>query len=459
MSAITEVLELITDDTLDSMSKVVYDNGWQESGGVIKSYANALGTFKSLLGELREAATEGLLEAMPASQQRTIADRLANIVTHIRDISNGNQHVPNFTDQVDALHVILWTGGFRYKGKKLVGYEQKYAQVKQLAKEIERIKEREAKAQTLLQAIQVILNTAQTTANEFEAARLNAINQISEISTTHASALTTNTSIDTQVASIEAKLRQAADSAAGADASAQAADAHSRRLQAFTAKVDADEQRLADSVTKAATELAQYSQDVETFKTKKTEELDAFQNRLQEIEREIRNKLGDATSARLFKTFQEREGKISGKEWLWAAAVTASIGVGITSWFLASASGLPDIIFYSKLSLSIPVGVLVGFALQQYGKEPRLKEEYAFKAAISFSLNAYRELVEEALEKLTPEEKAARADFLVQSINIIFDSPTERVFGSRRVTGISDTKLIAHIFKTAKDTKGLFDGK
>jgi hypothetical protein len=459
MSVLSDQLAQLSEESLEEMSRVVYQNGWQDSGGVIPSFSNALGILRDLLGELRAADEEGLVDNMPVSLQRNLRDHLTNLVTHVRNIANGNQHVSAFTDTVDTIHTLIWQGGFRYRGKKLVGYEQKYTQIRALSKEIQRIKERESKAQALLDSVVAILNNAQTSATEFENAKTVALAQIAEITSVLSAAQAANTTIDTHLTTLETKLKEASDSASTADARAQTATALEKRIQTFATTVDDNEKRLNDAIQSAAGALAQNTKDIEQFKATKTGELDEFQKRLEVIEQDIRDKLSNATGIRLFKTLEEREGKISGHKWLWAAGIAAGVGIALTAAFFFTSNGTTDTLFYTKLSLGIPIAVLVGFALQQYGKERRLKEEYAFKAAISLSLNAYRELVEEATKSLVPDDKAKFADFLIHSVAIIFDSPTERVFGSRRVSGPTDSKVIANFLKTAKDAKGLFDGK
>ena len=459
MSLLTDQLSQLTDDSLEEMSRVVYQNGWQDSGGVIPSFSNALGILRDLLGELRAAAEEGLVDNMPASLQRNLRDHLTNLATHVRNITNGNQHVSAFTDTVDTIHSMIWQGGFRYRGKKIVGYEHKYAQIKALSKELQRIKEREAKAQSLLESVASLLNSVQASATEFESAKVVALSQIAEINSVVSSAQTANTTIDTHLITLDAKLKEASESASTADARAQSATALEKRIQTFAATVDENEKRLNEAIQSAVGALVKNSEDSQDFKKTRTGELGELQNRLEVIEQDIRDKLSNATGIRLFKTLEEREGKISGHKWLWAAGIAAAVGIALTAAFFFTSNGTTDTLFYTKLSLGIPIAVLVGFALQQYGKERRLKEEYAFKAAISLSLNAYRELVEEATKTLVPEDKAKFADFLIHSVAIIFDSPTERVFGSRRASGPTDTKVIANFLKTAKDAKGLFDGK
>jgi len=55
--------------------------------------------------------------------------------------------------------------------------------------------------------------------------------------------------------------------------------------------------------------------------------------------------------------------------------------------------------------------------------------------------------------------RASGTGFLVHSIGVIFESPTERVFGTRRTGGPTDTKIIAVLTQNLKDVKDLTHGK
>jgi hypothetical protein len=470
MSLLTSNLAAFSDDLIAAMSKVVYDNGWQNSGGVMP-FADALGVFQNVLGELRAADDEGLIDGMPVALQQTIQTRLTSILGFVTNIQAGNQQVPNFTDEVDRLHLDVWQGGFRYRGKKVLGYEEKYQQIAKLAKEIEKIKEREATAATLVEQVTALHTQAQTAAAALDAARTQADAQVAEVVAIHTRAQTADTNLETQIAAIDAKVEESAESAATADAKAQAATTNEKRLQDFINRVDANEKKLTDALQVTNEALAEHAKslsefmatsttDVETFKTTKTTELDEFQERLKVIEKDITDKLAKATGITLFHAFEKREGQIKG-HWIWlaiAGTVLATV-IGMTAYFVTNSKPPHDAVFYIKLSLGIPAAIFIGFALQQYGRERRLKEEYAFKSSISLSLEAYRKLVEQAVETLIPDDKAKFADFLVHSIGVIFDSPTERVFGTRRTGGPTDTKIIAGLIQNLKDVKELTHGK
>jgi len=469
MSSLTDALAQFPEDKLDAVSQFVYSQGWQTSGGVMP-FADALGVFRNLLEELRAADDEGLLDSMPRALQQTIHRHLTNVNSNFTYIQDGNNQVQSFTDEVDVFHLAVWQGGFRYRSKKIPGYEAKYRLATELAKEIERVKERESTAQQLVSEITAMRDRMQTAQTELTTAKAEAELQVQEVAQVHARAQTADTNLQTQIDSIDAKVTEATESASEAEAKAQSASTNEKRLQDFIGRVDANEKKLADALTTAneglaaqKTDLSDFMtksrEDIDAFKTTKTGELNEFQKRLETIEQDIVEKLSKATGITLFHAFEKRQEQIKG-HWIWLAIAAGVLGlvIWLTSTFV-NANTNPNAAFYIKLTLGLPAVVFAGFALQQYGKERRLKEEYAFKSSISLSLVAYRELVEQAVATLAPEDKVKFADFLVKSIGVIFDSPTERVFGTRRTGGPTDTKIIANLLQNLKEAKSIVDGK
>ena len=125
-----------------------------------------------------------------------------------------------------------------------------------------------------------------------------------------------------------------------------------------------------------------------------------------------------------------------------------------------------DVAFYLKLSISIPLIYAISFSTVQYSRERKLEEEYAFKSNISISLDPYQELVSRVMKiaVVDPEqaklEQAKFTAFIIESINKVFTSPTERVFESpQKEQPITDRalekaiKLVATLAEVAKIAK------
>ena len=85
--------------------------------------------------------------------------------------------------------------------------------------------------------------------------------------------------------------------------------------------------------------------------------------------------------------------------------------------------------FFLKLAISIPLIYAIHFCSGEYSKERKLEEEYAFRGNISISLEPYRELVEKMIDKGNPVEATKYSDFVIASIEKVFESPTKQIFG------------------------------
>jgi len=71
----------------------------------------------------------------------------------------------------------------------------------------------------------------------------------------------------------------------------------------------------------------------------------------------------------------------------------------------------------------IPLAFLMVFTATQYKKERQAEEEYAFKSAISLSLEPYRDL----LVRMRKEDQS-EADFVKKLMEEVFDNPVMRMF-------------------------------
>lgn len=454
MSLLSDNLARFTEDFLEAASNQVYAAGWQDSGGIMP-FADAMGVFRLLLGELKDAEAQGLISEMPRNLQRTLNDHLNNLHSQLTNTAGGSNQVPSFSDEVDRLHNVLWQGGFRYRGKKVVGYEAKYAEIKRLVVEAERARQESAGIEQLRTQMVSLVQGAATEAKEISQLRDTVNGQVAQIQALLDKAQETNARLDTKLAEIESSATKAGEHASTAEAKAQSATTHEMRLANFIERVDINEKRLNEAVAAATKGLEDLGKDATTFKENFQKEVDAMIDRLKGIEKDLTEKLSKATGYTLFHSFDARQKAITG-HWIWLGLSVAAL-VGALLFASSVLAGLNSftVATFVKVGITIPTAVLVGFALQQYSRERRLKEEYAFKSAISLSLEPYRKLVEEAIEQLTPDERHQLADFLVRSIGTIFEAPTDKVFGVQKTRGPSDSKIISGFLEEAQKVKDL----
>ena len=217
-------------------------------------------------------------------------------------------------------------------------------------------------------------------------------------------------------------------------------------LNAFNEKSKAD---LLAATQKASLDLTKIGADWNALATKshgefraesnslikqETENLESLTAELRTLELQIKEQIEKAVGFSLFNAFQKRQESIvtSKKFWQWALFVCVAAGVVLGGYFIHALQGTTkfEAAYFAKLSLSLPVIYAISFCNIQYGKERRLEEEYAFKASISVSLNPYQELVGRLVNLDVADERAKYTDFIISSINSVFESPTDKVYES-----------------------------
>lgn len=458
MSRMASNIDLFTDDYLKQASTVVYGNAWQNEGG-ITPFADAMATLSNVLAELRTAEAEGISDNMPAGLQNTINTRLTNLLTHLNQIQHGaSAHIAPFTDEVDRLHMDIWAGGFRFRGKKPLGIESKLHQANQIARELERAREAAAAAEATLQKIKEESAAAEQSAASVNKRKAELDSQAPAIDEARAAVESANDNLSAQVQQMNQFVERASHQASTAEAHAQTAATAEKRVQAFVERTEAAEIRLEDAITSARQGLEENSAGTKKFLDDSQANLGSLIDRLRVTEKDLQDKLSKATGVTLFHSFEARQKAISGKLWLGAAAVILVAALGAAFVLIWNTTAF-NVAFFTRIGIVLPALFAIGFCLRQYGRERRLIEEYAFKSAISLSLQPYRELVLAAVHDLPPEKHDMYADFLVRSINSIFESPTERVFGDRQTRGPSDSKIISQFIHEIKEVSEIVRAK
>lgn len=176
-------------------------------------------------------------------------------------------------------------------------------------------------------------------------------------------------------------------------------------------------------------------------------EVDGVLFKLRAQQKDIDDKLQKATGISLFHAFGQRQKSIFVGKMIWGG-ISGLLLIAMV-WYNAQLIDIAsktefkvDTAFWLRVALNTPFAIILGFASVQYSRERKLEEEYAFKSNISVSLEAYREIV----DRLLKDEKEASASangsvdqartrlvtFIIESIQNIFSSPTERVFGDHK---------------------------
>ncbi|MDO8489607.1 MAG: hypothetical protein Q7S42_05830, partial [Candidatus Omnitrophota bacterium] len=181
-----------------------------------------------------------------------------------------------------------------------------------------------------------------------------------------------------------------------------------------------------DSQDKLTT-IEQSKNDADNKKSQ-IEELRVKTEELLSINTEQSHKVSDilqkAAAGSLFNSFNLRKGEHqkASNFWIWMVGISVVILFGIALWlaWIVHTKGVLSYEFLVKFSVSFPFVYWLAFSTRQFTKSKRLEEEYAFKSAISLSLEAYRDLIKKESGELT---KSDVIPFITEAVGKIFSSP------------------------------------
>lgn len=118
-------------------------------------------------------------------------------------------------------------------------------------------------------------------------------------------------------------------------------------------------------------------------------------------EEEIIRLTGMAADGSMGSKFNTRSDEIGTVLFWWRWAVPITIALAIV-WVIAIFVCFPSVAFASpwanfsvNLLKTSPAFILMGFVMTQYSKERNLREDYAFKAAVAMTINAYADILQE----------------------------------------------------------------
>ena len=157
---------------------------------------------------------------------------------------------------------------------------------------------------------------------------------------------------------------------------------------------------------------------------------------------QIRDHLRKAIGASLFTAFDTRRKRISIASWVWAVLLLLSVigTIGFAFWFVSEVAKLAKenstsiqwTVVYARLVIVAPLAFLITFTAKRYSSERRAEEEWAFKSAISISLEPFRELIERM------KKEGHETIFVERLVSEIFDNPTKRLYAEPPPNGEKD---------------------
>lgn len=184
---------------------------------------------------------------------------------------------------------------------------------------------------------------------------------------------------------------------------------------------EGESKNIAESINKI-NELAQSkSNNIEELRLKTQDLL----NKNNEQSEKISDMLQKAAAGSLFNSFniRKKEHEKSSRFWMIVIVVNVIVLSSIASWlaWMVHSKGILSYEFLIKTSVSFPIIYLLTLSTRQYTKSKRLEEEYAFKSAISLSLEAYRDLIKKESGEPT---KGDVIPLITDAVGKIFSSPS-----------------------------------
>jgi len=449
---IVEKLRLITADSIRKMEEASKAFG-PEGAPTLIPFERSLKDLEWARAQLDDAIRSGKLDMLPNARQQGFSDFIDSINSDLALGAEGNDRRQSLAEAIEKLNGAVWDSGIHNLSNELFGYQSKMNSLKEI--EVELGEKRSHIDQILVAAenSRKLLDQLTDKLTELEALGKTATAAVKETEEHRAKSEALAQTIQAESASTDVS----AQGAAAALGRVQTAEASILSLksdaEAFVTEIQSYRKSISDTTAAAATLLAatdstnqETLKELRTLVTKSVKDSSSLHNelltqgsadlkglveKLKKLEVEIEDRLLGATAGSLFHTFDDRRADLaSGKDrWLWGTGISIVIGI-IWGIVLAFAINKGDELLYLKLAVSIPVAYAIAFCTNQYGRDRRLEEEYAFKSTVSLSLEPYRRLVSTFIDANgSQEERDAYARFILSTIDQIFSSPTDKVFG------------------------------
>lgn len=250
----------------------------------------------------------------------------------------------------------------------------------------------------------------------------------------------------------------------GADAKAKHQDVIETRatiktqmteITAFYGEIEKYRSQMTDTSKTAQSDLADLRKQSEDSVADFRERTKSIVNTNESLIDQIQNHLRKAIGASLFSAFDTRRRQITVASWVWAALLLVSVGgtIGFTIWFAIkfaelvkdNPSSLQWTVVYTRLVVVAPLAFLIAFTAKRYASERRAEEEWAFKSAISISLEPFRDLIARM------KEKDQQVEFVERLVSEIFDNPSKRLYTESSAKEEKDKPDILVLLKDALD--------
>lgn len=381
---------------------------------------------------LMDAIEKQKLIQLPITLQTTILNNLESISKFHIGLINGADEVVNLVNAIEQLNTAIWQYGLHNLSDEVLGYQTKLTQLKNQDLEVKKLKGEledglnlKGELERFISEVKKSTETLQTiVATSDESGRKIAEN------------LNRTIEVDQKAAAVIETIKQN--------------ESTSTQLLAITKTSNAEVTALEGKIKEFYSQIDQYrtkitttTEDAEKAVQSNKAETEKLISTLRTLEDQIKVQIQKATGFSLFHSFQTRQEALvkSKRFWAFALASLVMVSIGLTIFVIKTTTDI-NVAFYLKLSMSLPIIYAIAFCTVQYSRERKLEEEYAFKANISISLVPYQELVSKLVNNESPTEAEKYSAFIIDSINKVFTSPTDKIFeGEVKQKGLTNKAI------------------
>ncbi|MEW6774687.1 MAG: hypothetical protein AB1405_00160 [Bdellovibrionota bacterium] len=324
----------------------------------------------------------------------------------------------NLSNGINVLHQTLWSSGLFHRNESISQFEQKLRYVGQLQSELENALKKAREAEDIRTQAQ----TSLAQVNESKIAAANASKEAQTLQAQAQQAVVAVTTSKDQITAQQAEIKKSSDEVG----------ALREKIVKFHGEIDENKKKLESSIYTAEKAMEKH----------KAETTDLLRQ-LGELQEKYKAQLKIATSTGLFRAFHQRKEELytARKRWLWFLAFAAA-AAAVGTFVLVLEFGQKDAgsLFWIRLLSIGPIIFLIYFFASQYRRDRSAEEVYAFKSALSLSLEGYSTLVRDLAAK---DQAVEYAKFLTETIEKIFkDSQFDR-----RASAESEPDILSNLPK------------
>ena len=223
------------------------------------------------------------------------------------------------------------------------------------------------------------------------------------------------------------------------------------QITAFYGEIEKYRLQMTDAGKAAQLHLAELGRSTEQSVTDLRERTDKVVSTNESLVDQIKDHLRKAIGASLFTAFDTRRRRITIASWVWAILLLLSVGgtIWFAIWFVGHIADIAGkdpqsiqwVVVYARLIIVAPLAFLIAFTAKRYSSERRAEEEWAFKSAISISLEPFRDLI----ARMKKEDQDTV--FVESLVTEIFDNPAKRLYAEPPAKGAKDGAGVLGVVK------------